>query len=286
MTYAIRITDPVLGRTLLVSPGKEAHLRLLEDGMEGMAATELFVETDPYADGSGGHPVTRRFGERHLALTGEMNGREGELRRLICTMMNPLHTLEMEVTLDGVTRSIGVIPCGRPVFRQANFFTPTEVYLPFLAPDPFWRDVRSREVHFRQSIPLLAFPLTFRKGAGMTPSYFRITETAAVINPGDAACGFDAWLSAVGGTVSAPAVCLGERYIRLQNDLADGETAHIDTRPRCKNLEIGGTRAFTFHRDSDFFLLQVGENRVYVTAEAGLEHLSVKLAYTPLYYGI
>lgn len=286
MTYAIRITDPVMGRTLLVSPGKEAHMRLLEDGLEGTAATELFVETDPYADGSGGHPVTRRFGERRLSLTGELCGEEGEMRRLICTMMNPLHTLEMEMTMGNVTRWIGIIPCGRPVFRQANFFTPTTVYLPFLAPDPFWRDLQAKEIHFRQKIPLLTFPLTFLKTAGMTPSLYRVTETAVVVNGGDAPCGFDAWLTAADGAVTNPCIRLGDRYIRLQNTLADGQTARIDTRPRCKNLEIDGERAFTFHRDSDFFLLQVGENKVRVTADSGLEHLSVKLAYTPLYYGI
>ena len=286
MTYSIRITDPVYGRTLLVSPASGAHMRLLEDGLEGFGATELFVETDPYADGSGGHPVTRRFGERYLALTGELNGDEGELRRLICTMMNPLETLEMEVVLGDVTRCIGVIPCGRPAFRQANFFTPTEVYLPFLAPDPFWRDAAGRQVHFRQSIPLLTFPLNFWKGAGTAAAYYRVTDTAAVTNPGDAPCGFDASLTAVGGTVVNPAICLGEQYIRLETALTDGQTAQIDTRPRCKNLHIDGERAFTFHRDSDFFLLQVGENRVFVTAESGLEHLSAELVYTPLYYGI
>lgn len=286
MTYEIRLTDPDRGRTFLVSPVAGAHMRLLEDGLYGFGATELFVETEPYADGSGGHPVTRRFGVRHLSLTGELVGDEGELRRLLCSMMDPKQTLEMEVTLGNVTRCIGVIPCGRPRFHQANFYTPTEVYLPFVASDPFFREISPREVYFRNITPLLTFPMNFMTGAGLTPSLYRTTETATVVNPGDAVCGLLAELTAIGGTVVNPAICLGERYIRLQATLADGVMAQIDTRPRCKDLVIGGVRSFTFHRDSDFFLLEVGENVVQVRAESGIEYLSVRLSYTPLYYGM
>lgn len=286
MTYGIRITDPDKGRTFLVSPGAEAHMRLLEDGLYGFGTTELFVETEPYADGSGGHPVTRRFGARHLSLTGEFHGDEEELRRLLCSMMDPRQTLEMEVTLGNVTRCIGVIPCGKPQFYRANFYTPPEVYLPFVAPDPFFRETAPREVYFRTTTPLLTFPMNFMAGAGVTPSLYRTTETATVVNPGDAACGLVAELSAIGGTVVHPALCLGERYIRLQTTLAEGQTAQVNTNPRCKDLVIGGVRSFTFQRDSDFFLLEVGENVVQVTADSGIEHLDVKLFYTPLYYGI
>ncbi len=288
-TYVIRLTEPDGGRTVVISPGRDAHLHLLEEGLEGFGATELFVETEPYADGTGGHPVTRRFGERHMEITAELaseNRDEGTLRRLLCGVMNPLRTLEMEVTLGNVTRKISVIPCGKPEFRQANFYTPTEVTLPFLAPDPFYRDAGTREVQFWQSVPLLTFPMTFRAGAGMTCGYFRTTDTAVVTNPGDAACGFDAWLTASGGMVENPVIRLGEQYIRLQTTLADGETARIDTRPRRKNLWIDGVRAFTFHRESEFFLLEPGENRISVSADSGVEFLSARLRYTPLYYGI
>lgn len=286
MTYGIRLTDPTRGRTFLISSGMEAHMRLLEDGLSGFGATELFVETEPYADGSGGHPVTRRFGVRHLALTGELTGDENEQRRLLCSMMDPKQTLEMEVTLGNVTRCIGVIPCGRPRFHQANFYTPTEVYLPFVAPDPFFQETMPREVYFRTTTPLLTFPMNFMAGAGVTPSLYRTTETATVVNPGDAACGLLAELTAIGGAVVNPAICLGEKYVRLQTTLAEGQVAQVNTKPRCKDLVIGGVRAFTFHRDSDFFLLEVGENVVQVRADSGIEHLSVKLSYTPLYYGI
>ncbi|MBQ8640652.1 MAG: phage tail family protein [Clostridia bacterium] len=287
-TYSVRIREPDSGRILTVSPGGDAHMHLLEEGLEGFGATELFVETEPYADGTGGHPVTRRFGERYMTITAELAAEqdEGELRRLICAVMNPLHTLEMEVTLGEVTRQISVIPCGRPEFRQANFYSPTEVSLPFLAPDPFYRDAGTKEVQFWQSVPLLTFPMNFWTGAGTAAGYYRTTDTASVWNPGDAACGFDAWLTASGGTVENPALHMGERYIRLQTALSDGETAHIDTRPRHRNLWIDGVRSFTFQRDSEFFLLEPGSNEIRVTADSGAEFLSARLCYTPLYYGI
>lgn len=261
-------------------------MRLLEEGMQGFGATELLVETEAYADGSGGHPVMRRFGERKLSLTGELVGDAEELRRMLCSMLSPKETLEMTVMLGDVIRCIDVIPCGQPQFYRPNFATPTEAYLPFLAPDPFWQAAEEVEIQFRNTIPLLTFPMNFVKQAGVTPSLYRVTEAATVVNAGDAPCGFTAELTAWGGTVKNPAICMGEQYIRLQTTLEDGQVAQIDTRPRRKNVLIDGERAFSFHRDSTFFLLGVGENIVQVTAEEGLTHLAVKLSYTPLYYGI
>ena len=95
--YSIRLHNPDTGRVLVISPSPEAHLRLLEDGLDGFGATELLVKTEPYADGTGGHPVTRRFGERYLGITAEINGEEWEIRQRICALMNPQHTLEMEI---------------------------------------------------------------------------------------------------------------------------------------------------------------------------------------------
>jgi len=273
-------------QTLCISPSRDSGLRLLEDGLDGFGATELFVETKPYGDGTGGHPVTRRFGERCMKLTAEMAAGDDGLRRKICAMMNPLHTLDMEVTLGEVTRRIRVIPWGRPRFRQPNFFTPTEVTLSFLAPDPFYRANRAEEVLFRQTAPLFAFPLNLMAGAGTAAGLLRRSDTVTVTNGGDADCGFQAYLTAAGGEVINPVIRCGDRFIRAETVLRDGETLEMDTRPRCKDLRIDGVRSFTFHRDSDFFLLSVGENRISVSADSGGEYLSARLTYTPLYYGI
>ncbi len=286
--YRIRLTNPATGKGFVISPEEDAHIRLLEDGLEGFGATELLVETEPYADGTGGHPVRRRFGERVMTVMGELTdlAPAEELRRYICSLLDPLGKLVMEVTLGKVTRQIEVIPWGRPTFRQSTFFSPVEVTLSFLAPDPFWRESAPRQLRFWHALPLLTFPMNFWQGAGTAAGYFRTTDTALVQNPGDAACGFTAWLTAGGGTVVNPAIRLGERYIRFQATLADGQVARVDTHPRGKNLWIDGVRSFTFHRESDFFLLPVGENRVAVEAEAGLDFLSARLEYTPMYYSI
>jgi len=282
--YEIWLED---GRqSLCISPSRDSGLRLLEDGLDGFAATELMVETAPYGDGTGGHPYTRRFGERYMTITAEMNVGDDSLRRKICGMLNPLHTLDMKVTWGDVTRYISVIPCGQPRFRQPNFFTPAEVTLSFLAPEPFYRAERPEEVVFRQTTPLLTFPLNLMAGAGTAAGYLRTVDTVTVMNGGDAPCGFQAYLTAAGGEVVNPVIRCGEQYIRLEQILADGKTAEIDTRPRCKDLRVDGVRCFTFHRDSAFFLLSVGENRISVSADSGAQFLSVRLIYTPLYYSI
>ncbi len=286
--YKIRLRDRETGRGFTVSPEKDAAIHLLEDGLDGFDCTELLVETEPYANGTGGHPVRRRFGERYMTLTGELNPLfpVGELRRFIVSLLSPLRQLTMDVTLGSVTRQIDVIPWGKPAFRQSSFLSPAEVTLSFLAPDPFYRETTPRLVRFWQAVPLLTFPLNFWGEAGTTAGYFRTTDVASVVNPGDGACGFTAWLTAKGGTVTDPVLRCGDRCIHLLTTLLDGQTAQIDTTPRQKNLWIDGVRSFTFHRDSNFFLLDPGENLLRMEAASGLDFLEASLSYTPLYYGI
>jgi len=288
--YEILLLDPSSGKQIQIGTGEKAMLRLLEDGMTGFGPTQLIVDTESYADGTGAYPVKRQFGERYLSITAELipsaSADVHALRRKICAMLSPLATLEMQVTLGGVTRKIDVIPCGKPVFHQSTLFSPVEVFLPFVAPSPLYRAAKEEKIIFWQSLPMLTFPMNFMVGAGTAAGYYRNTDTATINNTGDGPCGFIAVITAVGGDIVNPCIVSGNRYIRLMLTLKEGESASVDTRPRQKNVWVNGERRFIFHRESDFFLLDVGDNIIRITADSGVENLSASLTYTPLYYGI
>jgi len=161
-----------------------------------------------------------------------------------------------------------------------------EVFLPFVAPSPLYRAAKEEKIIFWQSLPMLTFPMNFMVGAGTAAGYDRNTDTATINNTGDGPCGFIAVITAVGGDIVNPCIVSGNRYIRLMLTLKEGESASVDTRPRQKNVWVNGERRFIFHRESDFFLLDVGDNIIRITADSGVENLSASLTYTPLYYGI
>jgi len=286
--YEIRLTGKDV--TLIASPADDADLHILEEGLEGFGITGLSVETKPYAGLPGGHPVTRRFGERHLVLHGEVNAHsaaeEESIRRRIIKLMNPLTEMEMRIHMYGVSRLITVIPNDNPLLTKDTLFSPLTVTLSFIAPDPFYRSAEPIEIAYWQSVPLMTFPLNFMKGIGMTTGYFRTTDTARVVNPGDAECGMIAVITAAGGAAENPCLLCGDRYIRLLTVLQDGDTVQIDTRPRNKNVLFNGERKFLFDRTSDFFLLSPGDNYITVSADSGVENLSVRLTCTPLYFGL
>lgn len=275
---------------LTASSSDDADIHILEEGLEGFGITSLSVETKPYAGLPGGHPVSRRFGERHLSIHGEVNASSDEeewaIRRRIIRLMNPLSEIEMQIRMNGVSRTITVIPNEAPILAKDTFFSPLQVTLTFIAPDPFYRSTEPAELAFRRTVPLLTFPLNFMKNTGMTAGYVCATDKVKLINPGDGECGMTAILTATGGTVKNPCLTCGNKYIRLLVTLQDGDTAEIDTRPGKKNVILNGERKFLFDRTSNFFLLAPGENIVSISADTGVEYLSARLICTPLYFGL
>ena len=265
-------------------------MHILEEGLEGFGITPLAVETKPYAGLPGGHPISRRFGERHMTMHAELNAgsdtEEWAIRRRIIRLMNPLSEIEMQIRMHGVSRLITVIPDGVPLLTKDTFFSPLQVTLTFIAPEPFYRSAEPVESAFRQTVPLMTFPLNFMENTGMTTGYTRTADSVTMINPGDAECGMTAVLTASGGIVENPCLTCGDKYIRLLTTLQDGDTAEIDTRPGKKNVLLNGERKFLFDRTSDFFLLSPGENRISVSADSGSDYLSVRLFCTPLYFGL
>lgn len=286
--YEIRLSGKDV--TLTAASSADADIHILEEGLEGFGITALSVQTQSYAGLSGGHPVSRRFGERHLTIHGEVNAasevEEWSIRRRIIKLMNPLSEIEMQIKIHGVSRLITVIPSDTPSLIKDTLFSPLQVKLTFIAPEPFYKDTEKLEFSFRQTVPLMTFPLNFMEDTGMTTGYLRSTDTIRVVNPGDAECGMTAILTASGGTVKNPCLTCGDKSIRLLVDLEDGDTAEIDTRPRRKNVLVNGERKFVFDRTSDFFLLIPGENYITLSADAGAEFLSVRLSCTPLYFGL
>lgn len=283
--YRIRFESG--GRTLELSP--TSPCRLLAGGLRGFDSTGLDVAIRSYASLHGGHPERRRFTERELGMTFEIDAGEvetEELRRSIAAMMDPRLTCELDVEIYGVHRCISVIPCGEVRFERETMHDRPEVMLEFVSPDVFFRAAEPEEVVFRDPVPLLTYPLTFFAGAGMTSGIFRTSSVARPVNRGDTSCGIVAEIVADGGDVVTPGISCGDAFIKCPLTLSDGDRLVIDTRDRQKNIYLNGERHFMFDRRSTFFRLPMGESVVTLLCESGEEYVRARMEYVPLYFGV
>jgi len=272
-------------KTFVISPSGSAHL--VEGGLEGFSSAAFDVSIQPYASSAGGYAQKRRFAERDLSLTFELERADADSTcRTLLSMLDPTRDCEITVTLDSVTRVITAIPCDEPKIVHRTFADTVEISLSFLAPTVFFRDVNETVVRFRDGVPMLAFPLNLMSGAGTVSGLYRAFDSVSVWNPGDGECGFVAHLTAVGGTVVNPVIRLGEEYIKCLLTLADGDEVVIDTRPRRKNIVKNGVRCFSFDPQSTFFPLPAGESTLAIGADSGEEYLSGYASFLPIYYGV
>lgn len=270
---------------LEISP--ESECRLVENGFTGFSSTGFDVKISSYASSVGGYAQRRRFAEREITLTFEIERSvTDELRRKIVTMMNPTVDCELEVEMFGVRRVIDVIPCDEAVFSRATFYDLTEVTLSFVAPTVFFRDTSTISVKFLDACPMLTFPMNFMSGAGTVSGMYRTVDRTKMKNPGDWECGIIAAVRANGGNVVNPVISCGDLYIKCPITLNDGDELVIDTRPKMKNIYKNGERFFTFDKNSTFFTLPAGESVLSVTCDSGGEYIDAEIEFTALYLGI
>lgn len=285
MTNKYKIIISCDGRSFEISPDSQAHLT--EGGLRGFDSAGFDVTLTPYASRSGGYAQKRRFAERELSLTFEIDrAADRTLRRQIISMLDPQKDCELYIDIGGVSRTITVIPCDEPLFSRPTFSDLTEATLYFVAPSVFFIGSDTQSLRFHERVGLLTFPMNFMTGSGITPGIYRTYDTGKIVNPGDGECGAVITIKACGGSVKNPRVSSGDEYIMCPLTLDDGDTLAIDTRAGRKNIKYNGERSFIFDKHSSFFSLPVGESVISVTSEDGEEFIDAMVELYPIYYGV
>ena len=285
MTKNYKIIISCGGRSFEISP--ESHAHLIEGGLSGFDAAGFDVTVCPYASQSGGYAQKRRFSERELSVSFELEREnEAEMRRHIISMLDPRLDCTLDVTLSGVHRTITVIPCDEPVFTHPTFDDLIRVTLYFVAPSVFFCGTEDSSLNLRECVPLLTFPMNIMAGAGTTSGIFRVYNSGRIFNPGDGECGVVIKITARGGSVVSPCVTLGDEFIRCPLTLNAGDELTIDTRAKMKNITLNGERCFVFDKMSSFFFLPAGESVIGFSADDGTEFADTVVSFTPIYYGV
>lgn len=285
MTDNYRIIISSKGKSFEISRTSGAHLT--EGGLKGFDSPSFDVSVCPYAAQHGGYIQKRRFSERELSITFEIERPLSDtLRRSLVSMLDPTEDCVIDMEIGSIHRKITAALCDEPVFSHPTFADPTEVTLYFIAPSVFFTAENDTAYRLRDKKSLFTFPLTFMSSAGMTPGIFISNGTAVINNPGDSECGAVITMTATGGDIVNPKISLGNEYILCLLTVHDGDELIIDTRARMRNILLNGERCFSFDKNSKFFSLPVGESPVTMSCDSGMEYSETVVSFTPVYYGV
>ena len=162
MKNTYKIIYKVGDRSFEISPN--SHAKLLENGLVGFDCTSFDVKVSSYATLDGGYASRRRFAERELSLTFEIDALDADVvRRKLVSILDPRVDGELDVTIGDVQRKISVIPCGEPTFTRPTINSHIVVTLNFVAPAVFFSDSSKKAYGYYYSRPLLTFPMNFMK---------------------------------------------------------------------------------------------------------------------------
>lgn len=282
MSEILTMALTLCGRRFFIRRGGEFRL-LTHTGLEA-APFEVTLAENGASDG--GFAAGARFGARIITLELEPCGDAECARASLIAVLTPKNTGELLVTRGDAVRRIAFV-LSSAVFVQPTIFTPPRIRLTLLCPDPFFSDPGDTTVTFRKTAPLFTFPLNLLSGCGISSGIWRVSDTAVIVNSGDADIGIVCTIKAAGGSVENPAVTLdGGGYVKLLTLLSDGDKAVICTRRGVKSVEVNGKSRFIFDRRSVFFQLPPGKNTVTISADAGLSYANASFSYSLRYNGI
>ena len=160
------------------------------------------------------------------------------------------------------------------------------VNMVLLCADPFFYDESPKVCTLTSYVPLLTFPFNSMADTGITASSRRYTYDLTVNNTGHAESGIMLTLSAVGARVTNPKVSCNGEFIKIIDELENGDVYKVDTDPMSAHIEKNGVDCYDFDRRSVFFTLSPGESVISIGADVGLLALDTSLSCTMRYYGI
>jgi len=283
MSVIIRITAGAEKLTL----APYTVCRLLDGGLEGFESPpEMKCSVHSAAFGDGGIFVGNGFKPREMLIIFEVTNRDTypEVKDKILRIMSSKDGVEICADLFGRRRYIKAYTVGKCEFFRENTRSFPRVKLHFICPEPFFTE-KTEKLMLPIATGLLTFPLNFMEGAGTVASFTGKGYSHTVYNPGDVPCGFAVRITAEGGDVTDPAILLNGKRLQLMETLKIGDVAVFDTRQGSRGISVNGVTRYNFLRQSEFFAIEPGENRITVMSTGNSANLGAAIEFTPFYAG-
>ena len=269
-----------------VKIGKDKPFRLLS--VSGLESSDysLSFSHDAQSDFSylSGYSVSPRIIKLCFELS--LNSLYSVYRENVIRFFSPKSQGKMYVDISGIKRKINY-NVKKFEFLNENLYDPLKIRLELACPDPYFKDANGFVENITTVIPMISFP-TRLLSSGTPASYKKFGDLLSINNPGDIPVGLDITVLASGFVVN-PKIenVTSGKFIRLIGSLSENDVLRIVTIPGKKRITKNGTNISNLlDRSSSFFSLELGENRLKVSASSGKESLDVFPMWEAAYFGI
>lgn len=266
---------------------ESSPFRIVAGGLRGFDYPETDVELACGTDGKRFYIKSTALCARRMSIRFEVaeSTQSRYVRDLVSRMTLPGRAVTLSTCFLGRKRTATVIPADAPEYIFDSFGTPMQIVLHFIAEKPYFTEGKTLRVTAPVARAAMTFPVSFPKGGGVLVSFTDDINSAVIRNPGDTDCPVKAYIYAE-GTVSQPYIMLGEKKIRLTGNLTSGDVLKIESGDDMHKITVNGAVRSDLDRNSRFFSLEPGDNKVTLGAASGASSLRSYFEYEPRYFGI
>ncbi len=247
--------------------------------VEGLSYSSASFETSLDATGEGSVVIGSTLNNREISILSKV---KLELADYSIRFFAP----KKEMILYVGERTIKCIVNDSSIIYNTTRRADPNIRINLMCPDPYFYDINDFGENIAGVMPMFGFPWTATIARGITFGYRIYSDTTIFKNKGDKPVGFKiVFVSARGESsgIKFENLLTGE-YIKVNIELNQGDKLEIST--MYKNIYIrknGENMLSKVDRISEPFRLDVGDNLLKYSADAGQTNLDAYLYYTPAY---
>lgn len=256
--------------------------------IEGLGDVDADVQTQksPYQDGE--THIDTLLEPRYIKMEISIVGKNiEEYRRQLSKIMNP--------KLDGILiyedgsfiRKIACVNEHVPKYPTKSHSFHLAI-LDLKCPNPYWQSPNITEEPMAAFVELFEFPSDYWEVGEDGDIYFEMgTEghTRTFMNNGDGPVPIKITIKGPTTNPTLTNLTTGE-LIKINRNLGADDVLEISTEDGNKYILLNGEEAFQIDLSSTFWKLQVGENEIQFTADAGQEDATLEITWQEQFVGV
>ena len=290
--------DKTVSIRILRSDRKEFYIngddwKIPSDGLEGFGTFENDISTVDNAVGDGGIITSSRIAQKDRTIIAKTTNPllNDILRREALSFFNAKYTFNIYITYLGLTRW-----CEGKIYKfnlpNGNVNRSLTMTMTFLCPNPFFKSYDNFGKNIASVVGMCAFPhlcsVTGGTPQGITGGRFNFAQLIVLENDGDVETFCQAVFQAKGEVVN-PKLIINGNYVRVIDDMVDGDVIIIDFTSNPPTVEKNGVN-YIGHCDRnsafDDMALVLGDSEVAFDADSGSNLLDVSIYYNKLFSAI
>lgn len=254
--------------------------------IEGLESSEYTInKVDSNQDGA--EITSRKIEPREIVITGDItkNNNETINRKRLISFFNPKLDGTLTVKRNNEERKI--------MYTVSSFrFTNKKMYefqqfeLVLECTNPYFESVDNFGKNIASITKQFAFPLAILANKGKIMGYKTYNNNVQILNDGDFDTGAEIQIKAI-GNVTNPKIVLNDSFIRINIEMVKNDTLIINTNQRHKSITLNGKNIIQkIDRQSSFFNLKIGDNKMTYSSDEGYENMEVNVYFYKKYLGI